>query len=259
VRALGIALAALALSAGSAAASPPPQGLVARGYHLYGQYCIACHGANGRGVPQRIPNRVGAGPGRLQSQQTALGPSLRGVGALAADFYLRTGYMPLRRTGMQPRRSRVLFDEAQIRALVAYVASLGNGPAIPRPRPERGNLSEGMKLFTEHCAGCHQVVAEGGYVTGAVPPPLEDSTAVQIAQAVRIGPYVMPRFSEKAISDRELNSIIRYVQYAKRPDDRGGWAIGHLGPVPEGLVTWFLAGTVLIGVCIVIGKRLKSE
>jgi quinol---cytochrome-c reductase cytochrome c subunit len=239
VRALGIAFAALVLSAASAAAAPPPQGPAARGYHLYGQYCIACHGANGRGIPH-------------------LAPSLQGAGALAADFYLRTGYMPLRKTGMQPRRSRVLFDEEEIRALVAYVASLGNGPPIPRPQPERGNLSEGMKLFTEHCAGCHQVVAEGGYVTGAVPPPLEESTAVQIAQAVRIGPYVMPRFSKQAISDRELDSIIRYIQYAKSPDDRGGWAIGHLGPVPEGLVTWFLAGTVLVGVCIVIGKRLKS-
>jgi ubiquinol-cytochrome c reductase cytochrome c subunit len=239
VRALGIAFTALVLSAASAAAAPPPQGPAARGNHLYGQYCIACHGANGRGIPH-------------------LAPSLQGAGALAADFYLRTGYMPLRKTGMQPRRSRVLFDEEEIRALVAYVASLGNGPPIPRPQPERGNLSEGMKLFTEHCAGCHQVVAEGGYVTGAVPPPLEESTAVQIAQAVRIGPYVMPRFSKQAISDRELDSIIRYIQYAKSPDDRGGWAIGHLGPVPEGLVTWFLAGTVLVGVCIVIGKRLKS-
>ena len=240
MRALGIALTGLALSGAGSAAAAPPQGLAARGYHLYGQYCISCHGANGRGLPQ-------------------LAPSLQGVGALAADFYLRTGYMPLRKTGMQPRRTRVLFSEAQIRALVAYVASLGNGPPIPRPQPRRGSLSEGMKLFTDHCAGCHQVVAEGGYVTGAVPPPLEESTAVQIAQAVRIGPYVMPRFSQQQISDRELDSIIRYIQYAKHPDDRGGWAIGHLGPVPEGLVTWFIAGALLVAACIVIGKRLKRE
>jgi ubiquinol-cytochrome c reductase cytochrome c subunit len=256
---VALALVTIAVSGVSSAAAAPSQDLVTRGYHLYGQYCIACHGANGRGFQQPVPNRLGAAPGRLQNQQTALAPSLQGVGALAADFYLRTGYMPLRRTGMQPRRTRVLFSEDQIQALVAYVASLGNGPPIPQPRPDRGNLSEGMKLFTEHCAGCHQIVAEGGYVTGAIPPPLEESTAVQIAQAVRIGPYVMPRFSEKDISDSELDSIIRYIQYAKHPDDRGGWSIGHLGPVPEGLVTWFIAAAVLVGACIVIGKRLKSE
>ena len=254
---LALALVMLATGGAGSAAAAPPTGIAARGYHLYGQYCIACHGANGRGVLQ--PNSVGAAPGRAQKEQEALGPSLQGVGALAADFYLRTGYMPLRETGMQPRRTRVLFDEGQIRALVAYVASLGNGPPIPQPHPERGNLSEGMKLFTDKCAGCHQIVAEGGYVTGAIPPPLEESTAVQIAEAVRIGPYLMPSFSDRTIPPHQLDSIIRYVEYAKHPDNRGGWSLGHLGPVPEGLVTWFIAVTALIGVCIVIGKRLKHE
>jgi ubiquinol-cytochrome c reductase cytochrome c subunit len=166
--------------------------------------------------------------------------------------------MPLSHHGLQPRRARVLFDERQLRALIAYVGSLGKGPAIPTPHPERGNISAGLHLFTEHCAGCHQVVAEGGFVTGALPPPLEDDSPVQIAEAVRIGPYVMPTFTKKAISDRQLDSIIRYVDYAKHPDDRGGWAIGHLGPIPEGLVTWFIAVVALIALCMAIGKRLRS-
>ena len=96
-------------------------------------------------------------------------------------------------------------------------------------------------------------------MTGAVPPPLEDASPVQIAEAVRIGPYVMPRFSHRAISDAQLDSIVAYVQYAKNPEDRGGWAIGHIGPVPEGLVTWFLAATALVLLCMIIGKRLRSE
>ena len=229
------------------------------GKHLYGQYCIACHGANGAGITHSSSGRIGAAPQRAQDQQAGIGPQLAGVGALAADFYLRTGYMPLRRIGLEPRRSRVLFDDRQIRALVGYVASLGKGPPIPTPHPERGNVSTGLKLFTDHCAGCHQVVAEGGYVTGAVAPPLEEATARQIAEAVRIGPYVMPRFSKRQISDAALNSIIKYVAYAKHPDDRGGWALGHLGPVPEGLVTWLIAASVLVLTCVVIGKRLKHE
>jgi ubiquinol-cytochrome c reductase cytochrome c subunit len=178
------------------------------------------------------------------------------VGALAADFYLRTGYMPLQQTGTQPRRSRVLFSEPEIRALVAYVASLEPGPAVPQPHPERGSLSEGSKLFSDHCAGCHQVVAEGGYLTDAVAPPLDQATPTQVAEAIRIGPYVMPHFTERQLSPREVDSIVRYVEYAKHPDDRGGWSIGHLGPVPEGLVTWLLAASVLVAVCVVIGKRL---
>jgi ubiquinol-cytochrome c reductase cytochrome c subunit len=230
-RLLGVAVLALVLAPGAAAQT--------RGEHLYGRYCLACHGASGAGRTD--------------------GPSLRGVGALAADFYLRTGYMPLREAGKQPRRSRVLFTEGELRDLVAYVASLGKGPPVPAPHPERGSLSDGQRLFTDNCAGCHQVVAEGGYLTGGIAPPLGEATATQVAEAIRIGPYVMPRFSERQLSAGDVASIVRYVQWAKHPDDRGGWAIGHVGPVPEGLVTWFLAAAALVGTCVAIGKRIRRE
>jgi ubiquinol-cytochrome c reductase cytochrome c subunit len=68
----------------------------------------------------------------------------------------------------------------------------------------------------------------------------------------------MPEFSTKAISDKQLNSIIRYVEYVNHPDNRGGWSLGNIGPVPEGLVSWFIAGSALLGVCLVIGKRLHG-
>jgi ubiquinol-cytochrome c reductase cytochrome c subunit len=253
--AVALAVAALATGALSAATDAPSAGVV-EGKHLYGQYCLACHGANGSGAAQ--PSTIGAAPLREQTSQKVVAPSLRGVGALAADFYLRTGYMPLQRVGAQPRRTRVTLSDAQIGAITAYVASLGNGPAIPRPDPSAGNLSEGQHLFTEHCAGCHQIVGAGGYVTDAVPPALGSATPTQIAEAVRIGPYVMPTFTKTALSDRKLDSIIRYVEYARHPDNRGGWSLGNVGPVPEGLVTWFVGALALVGVCLVIGRRLRA-
>ena len=226
-----LVLAALALLAPGAAAAQSGSG-------LYAENCLRCHGPGGSGTPR--------------------GPRLRGVGAISADLYLRTGYMPLRSPGDQPTRRRSPFNPQQIDALVAYVASLGKGDPVPRPHPERGSLPVGLRLFTEHCAGCHQVLGEGGYVTGARVPPLEHATATQIAEAVRVGPYLMPRFPKTQITDRELDSLIAYVEWAKHPDDRGGWAIGHIGPVPEGLVAWLLAGTALVAVCVVIGKRNEA-
>jgi ubiquinol-cytochrome c reductase cytochrome c subunit len=148
-------------------------------------------------------------------------------------------------------------SEKEIRSLVAYVASLGPGPAISRPDPAAGDRSRGRELFTEHCAGCHQEVARGGFVTGARVPPLQGLTAREIAEAVRIGPYLMPRFSKSQISDAQLNSLIAYVLSTKHPDNRGGWGIGNVGPIPEGLVAW-LAAALLAAVCVALGKRMRA-
>jgi ubiquinol-cytochrome c reductase cytochrome c subunit len=258
-----LAVAAVAALVAAAAAYAQPRAGVSRpanearlplrelGQQLYAGNCSACHGIDGRG--QRVPRKTTEG---IEGQ----GPSLRGVGARSVDFYLRTGYMPLTEPDEQPARRRPLFNEREIRALVDYVASLPPpGPPIPRPEPEKGNLAEGYELFTEHCAGCHQVAAQGGIVTGARVPPLEDANAVQIAEAVRVGPYLMPKLSEKDLSDDELNSLIRYALKAgQRPTDEGGWGIGNIGPVPEGMVTWLLAAVVLVLACALIGSRLRS-
>jgi len=218
---------------------PPGASLKDWGAELFAGNCSSCHGPNGEGLKDR-------------------GPSLEGVGALAADFYLETGYMPLHEPTDQPHRGTQLLSGAEVKAIVAYVASL-RGPAIPKPDPERGNVADGLQLFTQHCAGCHQIVAQGGYVKGAVVPELGQATTTQIAEAVRIGPYLMPRFSKKQISDRQLDSIVAYVEYTQHPDNAGGWSIGDIGPVPEGLVAWLIAGVVLIGLCVVIGERLRRE
>jgi ubiquinol-cytochrome c reductase cytochrome c subunit len=223
--------------------------LIHRGAALYASNCSQCHGVNGAG-------RSAAGPESGDGDVAGVGPSLRGVGALAADFYLQTGYMPLQHPYDQPRRSRVLFSQHDLRALVAYVASLGPGPSIPHPRPALGSVSAGFSLFAQNCAGCHQISAAGGYLPDSVAPPLAADSSRQIAEAVRIGPNLMPRFSRSLLSDRQLDSVIAYVRYTDAPYDRGGWSLGHVGPVPEGLVAWFVAAVVLVGVTLTVGRRL---
>jgi ubiquinol-cytochrome c reductase cytochrome c subunit len=226
----------------------PAQPSAQLGAELYAGNCASCHGIAGSGISSPRP---GAG------DISGAGPPLRGVGARAADFYLRTGYMPLSSIHDQPGPDRVLLSDKEIRSLVAYVASLGSGPAIPHPDPSAGNISEGLHQFTLNCAGCHQVVARGGFVTGALVPPLQSASATQIAEAVRIGPYLMPRFSSRQISDAQLNSIINYVLSTRRPDNRGGWGIGNLGPIPEGLVVWWIAAPLLIVACTMVGRRIR--
>jgi ubiquinol-cytochrome c reductase cytochrome c subunit len=183
------------------------------------------------------------------------------------DFYLRMGFMPLGNPHEQPEQSRVLFSEKEIRSLVSYVASLRPG-GLPIPHPgvrfvgDRlegpGTVNDGLYQFTLHCAGCHQIVGRGGFVTGARVPPLQGLTATEIAEAVRIGPYLMPRFSPTEISNYELDSIIKYVLSTRAPVNHGGWGIGNLGPIPEGIAAWWIGIPLLLGLCVILGKRLRS-
>ena len=202
---------------------------------LFTSACSACHGVRGEGVPGR-------------------GPGLKGAGAAAPDFYLGTGRMPLSHPGVAPQRTTPGLSARERRQLVDYIASLG-GPAIPQVDPARGDLQKGFEAFTDHCAGCHTVTGRGGVAPPGAAPALQQASATQIAEAVRIGPYLMPKFSERQIDRHTLDSIAAYVLSTHHLPDKGGWAIGNIGPIPEGLVAWLLAGTILLIVVRVIGER----
>ncbi|MGI8727894.1 MAG: c-type cytochrome [Solirubrobacterales bacterium] len=218
----------------------PDPAEVERGRELFLQGCSSCHGFSANGLD-------------------GIAPSLQSAGAGSADFYLRTGRMPLSAPGDQPIRSDSRYSEDEIDALVAYIGSLGDGegPPVPEVDPAAGDLGEGRELFTEYCAGCHQAVARGGIAPGGFAPALTESTPTQVGEAIRVGPYIMPNFSETTITDDEVNSIARYVEWSTGDEivHPGGWGLGFLGPIPEGLAAWFLALAVLLVVARVIGER----
>jgi ubiquinol-cytochrome c reductase cytochrome c subunit len=214
---------------------PSSPQLVAEGYNLYQQSCSSCHGIALRGTPGIAPSLIGVGPGPV-------------------DFYLSSGRMPLANPTDQPTRNRPLFNRGQIDALIAYISTFG-GPAAPTADPSKGNLALGLHEFTLNCAGCHQSVARGGLTLGAVVPNLDQATPQQVAEAVRMGPYLMPRFDSKQIDQHQLDSIARYVLWTRRPDNAGGWGIYNIGPIPEGMVAWFIGLAALVIVARLIGER----
>ena len=210
------------------------------GAALYADGCVSCHGDDARGIADR-------------------GPSLRGVGVAAVDFYLSTGRMPLAEPDLEPPRTEPLYDAQQRRALIAYLTDLApGGEPIPAVHPAQGDLARGRRLFADSCAGCHQIVGKGGVDPEIVAPALDDATPVQIAEAIRVGPYLMPRFGERRLDAADVDSIVRYItEITQHPPDRGGWGIGNVGPIPEGLVVWLLAGGTLLLVARVIGERAR--
>jgi ubiquinol-cytochrome c reductase cytochrome c subunit len=51
-----------------------------------------------------------------------------------------------------------------------------------------------------------------------------------------------------------MNDIVRYVRWTRHPADPGGWGIGHIGPVPEGMVAWLMGLLSLLIVARLIGE-----
>ena len=213
--------------------------LVTAGATLFATSCASCHGREGQG--------------------SDFGPPLAGVGAAAADFQLRTGRMPFSDgPGHQATRKPPAFDDAQIRQLVAYVASLGDGPPIPEVQVNDSLVSDGQQLFIGNCAPCHGATANGGAVGGgALAPALDVATPVQVAEAMLTGPGQMPVFS---YGTRDLNAVASYVSYLQRGRHPGGFSIGGIGPVPEGFVGWVLGMGLLLVIVVLVGRpwRLKG-
>ncbi len=214
---------------------PNTSALRVEGYNLYQSGCSSCHGFALGG-------------------QRGVAPSLRGVGAGPVDFYLSTGRMPLQSPRDEPERTRPAYNRAQIDALIAYVGSFG-GPPAPTADPSAGSLAVGLHEFGLSCAGCHQIVGRGGLTLGAQVPDLQQATAQEIAEAVRMGPYLMPRFTTGQIDQHQLDSLARYVLWTRHPQNSGGWGIGNIGPIPEGMVAWFIALAALVVVARLIGER----
>lgn len=224
----------------SPAPSRPP--VASGGGELYGQNCASCHGQRGEGTPR--------------------GPSLLGVGSASVDFQLGTGRMPLS-NGEQyrPRHRDPRLSPADIDALVGYVAALGNGtgPAIPTIRA--GDVHNGRTLYATHCAACHSATGTGAALSnGQTAPSLLRATPTQVGEAIRVGPGLMPAFSDTLLDTNDVNAIAGYVQVLQnRPadTDRGGLPLGRVGPFTEGVVAWVLGLATLVFAAWWLGSRAR--
>jgi ubiquinol-cytochrome c reductase cytochrome c subunit len=206
------------------------------GQELFEASCSTCHGVDGRG--------------------TANGPSLEGVGEASADFQLRTGRMPLAHSGQAVRKDPAFSDE-RIEALVEYVGSFGDGPAIPEVDLADASLVDGQALFIENCAACHGATGAGGAVGNeALAPSLTAASEVEIAEAMITGPGQMPPFD---FADAQVNDVVNFVVYLREEPRPGGADIGGIGPVPEGFVAWLVGLGSLLLISRLIGSKRSDE
>jgi quinol---cytochrome-c reductase cytochrome c subunit len=229
--------------------------LISQGRRLFVASCSSCHGLNAEGV--------------LSKHNTNFGPPLIGVGAAAVDFQVGTGRMPAARPGTQMEARTPVFTAEEIRALSAYVASLGPGPAIPSKNDydtqglTAEQIAQGGQFFRTNCTACHNYTGSGGTLLhGRYAPSLLGVNPVYVYEAMLTGPQAMPIFSDGVLAPQEKREIIGYLQSLQDQPGYGGSKLGGLGPVSEGLWGWGAGIGALILATVWIsnnGGRVKKK
>jgi ubiquinol-cytochrome c reductase cytochrome c subunit len=214
----------------------------ALGQMLYENACITCHGIDGTG--------------------TELGPTLEGVGTASVDFYLSTGRMPLANPGDQAERRPPVYDAEEIAALVAYLEPVvAGGPEIPDVDIAGADLQRGAQIFLNNCAACHGAGASGDSIGGGqIAPSLTEPTGLQIVEAIRIGPGLMPRWSERQMEPADADAVAAYLVWLRDNADEGGLPLGRVGAVAEGLIAMVVGvGLILLVIRLTRAPRSADE
>nr|WP_277626703.1 c-type cytochrome [Arsenicicoccus piscis] len=200
--------------------------------------CASCHG--------------------VLAQGGQFAPSLAGVGAASVDFQMGTGRMPMVRPGVQAPREPRLFDQQQINQVGAYIASLAPGPAVPSTEYTEGggDAARGGEIYRVNCAMCHNASGAGGALTrGKYAPSLRGVEGKHIYEAMLTGPQSMPVFKDTNLSPTDKKDVITFLQEVDKGENPGGYALGNIGPVPEGMFAWTFGIGLMILAAIWLGRK----
>jgi len=236
------------VTGGGTAASAAPPATVAKtsitaGRNLFLADCSTCHG--------------------FAAQGTSAAPGLIGVGSAAVNFQVGTGRMPLAEQGPEGIRKPPRLTPKQIGEVASYIGSLGGGPAVPtdaQVSTSGADVGLGQQLFGANCMQCHNFVGAGGALTyGKFAPALTQSTPRQIYEAMLTGPEAMPVFNDTTITPSEKRDIIAYVTETRTQPNPGGFSLGRVGPVTEGLVAFLGLLLFLVFMAMwITGKKKKG-
>jgi ubiquinol-cytochrome c reductase cytochrome c subunit len=213
---------------------------IEQGRALFQVGCSSCHGKNAEGIVTAKGNQYG--------------PPLVGVGAAAVDFQVGTGRMPLAQPGAQAARKKAVYNQDEIDALAAFVASLGPGPSVPQISQsdlDKADVVKGGQFFRTNCTACHNFAGSGGALPGGkYAPNLRGVSAKHIYEALVSGPQQMPVFSDGVLSPEDKLDIIAYLKKNEETPSYGGFTLGSIGPVSEGMFAWLVGIGSLVGIGI---------
>ena len=179
--------------------SPDPGAVV------FAENCSGCHGAVGGG---------GFGPPLLTAGSSSLVVTM------------------VERGGIDMPSFADALDPDEIRAVADHVSQ-----KLAAPVTRTAQAAEGGEIFRLYCSGCHGATGAGGALTmGGNAPPLRDYPPAEALAAMYYGRRNMPAFVKGTLDLRQQTAVALYVEVLADPPSPGGFGLGYVGPVSEGMV-----------------------
>jgi ubiquinol-cytochrome c reductase cytochrome c subunit len=212
------------------------------GDQVYAATCAACHGVRGEG-------RVGEATG------VEAGPPIRGLEVAYHDQLLRTGRMPIREP--QAGITRDQLTAAEREAVIGWMTE-AFGLVGQIPEVGEGDRGRGHELYAISCSACHGATGQGGIgAEGTRILGVAGLDRVAVAEAIRVGPFDMPRFDEAVLDDDDLAAVATFVS-----EDLSNPPRTPLGLAEMHRVTfWALAGALavaLVAAVVLVARPVRA-
>lgn len=211
-----------------------------RGAELYARNCAQCHGPAGTGGTLSDGREV---PALVDRERVTIAYT---------RLVLDTGRMP---PGGDPfdNRARDPWPPQDRRDVLAFMIEEfeldGDVDAPPVGAPQRG-----LEVYAANCANCHGAAATGGNAGGdAWTPTLRGFGPQTIADAVRTGPFEMPRFSETYLDDEDVGAVAGFLEALE--DEQFAFTVGtEVDPATTGSIIVLIAGGAVI-IAYIVGSK----
>lgn len=175
-------------------------------------------------------------------------PPVNDVSIAYARLVLMTGRMPPGSDPFDSRRRGHMLDPGEQDDVLAFMVErfeLEGDVSAPEP----GEAAAGLDIYAQNCAQCHGATAEGGVAgAGAYTPRILGYPTQVYADAIRVGPFQMPRFDEEQISGEEVGHLAAFLQEVEAEPGGLLWP-GELNPV---YASGFAAGLMVVVVVITL-------
>lgn len=211
-----------------------------RGEQLYIRNCAQCHGPAGTGGTMTDGRQAPALVGRDR------------VSVAYARLVLATGRMPPVGDPFdnRPRDPWPAEDRRDVLAFMVDEFDL-DGDVDP---PEPGAPDRGLEVYAANCASCHGAAATGGNAgADAWTPSLRGLAPQTVADAVRTGPFEMPRFAPRHLDDDDVGAVVAFLDALD--DEAFAFTVGtEVDPATTGALIVLIAASALI-IAYIVGSQ----